>query len=147
MTKEPYWDSDSEKLRCHIVLDDDAAQKLSSRAGNAYFRAFIVENRATHQIGMKFRYKYRNPEERQWYFVTTDKPGEEGVEDFVFGIRSVLLTGAAMMHVELRDDQIVEFYPPDDGGDSTKTIIWLEMQDLIEISEVREIPLAADGPV
>ena len=35
------------------------------------------------------------------------------------------------------------FYPPDDGGDGLKTIIWLEQKDLIELKEVR--PEKGDG--
>ena len=143
--RSPFWDTSSEKLRCHIVLDDDAAQQLSPRAGPAFFRAFIVEDRVTHQIAMKFRWRYRDPDERQWYFISTDKPDKEGVEDFVRGIEEVLRTAASLVHIELRADQITAYYPPDDGGDTTKTIIWLEMQDLIEISEVREIPVVG-GP-
>lgn len=134
----PCWDSHSEKLRCHLVLDDGIAKKLSPRAAPAYFRAFIVEDRATHRISIKFRYKYLDPAQRTWYSASTDLPDAEGVELFAAGMKKVLRLAAAALGVTLTDDQFQAYYPPDDGGDPMSTIIWLEMKDLVEVTMVEE---------
>lgn len=141
LTIEPLagWIAPDEKLRCHMVLDDGIGQKLSPRAGPAYFRAFIVEDRETHRISMKFRYKYINPDERNWYRLPTEKTGDEGVRFLVAGMRKVLLLAATLLKVGIRPDHISEHYPPDDNGDWGATVIWLDMHDLIEITEVKEV--------
>ena len=133
------WVAPDEKLRCHMTLDDNLGQLLSPRAAPAYFRAFIVEDRETHRISMKFRYKYVNPDERNWYRFETNKKGDEGVRYLVAGMRKVLLLATTMLSLKARPDQIEEFYPPDDNGDWGATIIWLEMHDLVEITEVKEV--------
>ena len=137
-TEAPCWNANAEKLHCLIVLDDDIASKLSARPGPAFFRAFIVEDRATGQMRMKFRFQYINPDERNWYLVTTKLRGVEAIEFFQQGIEVMQRTAALAMGHQLPKDAISSFYPPDDGGDATATIIWLEMNDLIEIREVKE---------
>jgi hypothetical protein len=41
------WMSNEEKLLALIVLDDAVAARLTDRGGEAFFRAFIVQNRKT----------------------------------------------------------------------------------------------------
>jgi hypothetical protein len=126
MTQKTYWDSKGENLRCHIELDRNVARQLSRREPGGAFLALVVEDRSTHQIGMKFRYG-----DRRWHFVATDKPDKEGVEYCVSTITMVLRLTAAMVDVELRDDQIRALYPPEDP-DPVTTLIWLEVHDLID---------------
>jgi hypothetical protein len=134
------WDSPNEKLRCHILLVDNVAQALSPRAGPAFFRAFIVEDRATGAVSMKFRYNYKNPDDKKWYGVTTDKRGDAAVEYMRNAITVTLMTALSVLVArrEIPEKAVLAFYPPDDGGDPAKTVIWLDMRDLIEITAVKE---------
>jgi hypothetical protein len=128
------WNANAEKLRCLIVLDDDVAAKLSDRAGDAFCRAFIVEDRVTGAVKLKFRFRYSNPDERNWFSATTDKRGPEAVEHFESGMRFVLDEAARRLGFGLPKDSVKSFYPPDDGGDVGSVLIWLEMHDLIEMT-------------
>lgn len=139
MTDEPGWNANDEKLRCLIVLDDGVAELLSHRAGQAFFRAFIVEDRVTGKVRLKFRFRYKDPEQRNWFKATTDKRGDEAVEHFRSGVDEVLRTATSMLTVPLDANGVTAFFPPDDGGDVGSTLIWLEMRDLIEITEITEI--------
>jgi hypothetical protein len=134
MTDEPGWDGNAEKLRCLMVLDDGIAELLSHRAGQAFFRAFIVEDRASGEMRMKFRWRYKDPDDRSWCQATTDKRGDEAVEFFRSAIEKVLRTAASTLGLSIGVNGIKGFFPPDDGGDCASTLIWLEMRDLIEIS-------------
>ena len=135
---DPSWDVDNEKLLCHILLDDSYAPMLSTRAGPAFFRAFIVENRATGQLSMKFRFKYQDGK-RNWFRITPTDGGKTGIEELRKGVRSGLKTSAIFMGIPLPEDAVKFFDPPDDGGDGMKTVAWLVERDLIEVS-VEEMP-------
>ncbi len=134
MTDEAGWDANAEKLRCLIMLNDGIAELFSPRAGEAFFRAFIVEDRATGEVRLKFRYRYKNPDERNWYRATSGKRGAEAVEYFRSAIDKVLRTACSMLELPVDVDGVTAFFPPDDGGDCRSTLIWLDMRDLIEIS-------------
>lgn len=137
---EAGWNSNKERLLCMMVLDDDLAPALSPLAGPAFWRAFIVQNRKTGEVLVKFRFKYKNGE-RSWYAVTAkDKQNAEaeatrlrcGLEDVLrLALRAVPLD----IDPERVDHAVQCFYPPDDEGDPGKTIIWLEQRDLIEITK------------
>ena len=62
------WNANEEKLLALIVLSDDLAKRLSDRAGEAFFRAFIVQDRATGEIRMNFRFRYRDGD--SWFHVS-----------------------------------------------------------------------------
>jgi hypothetical protein len=132
------WDVQNEKLLSYVVLNDRYSRMLSSRAGDAFFRAFIVQNRATGQILMKLRFKYRDGE-RSWFEVTPTGRGEAAVEELRKGVRQVLETSAAIQGTPLPAGAIEFFDPPDDGGIPERTLDWLLAHDLIEVS-VEEIP-------
>jgi hypothetical protein len=134
------WNANTEKLLCLVLLDDKYAPRLSDRAGQAFARAFIVEDRASGEIRMMFRFRYKDPDERSWYEARPDqKKGIEAVEFLRHAIQDVWVTATAMLGGRrLPDDAVKAFYPPDDGGDPGRTIIWLEMQDLVEIAEATE---------
>ncbi len=123
------WDVDNEKLLCHLVVDDRLAPLLSHLAGEAYFRAFIVEHRQTRKISMKFRFHYSNGE-RSWFEVTPEEQSG-AVEHLRAGMEQVLRDAAKLMNRELPSDAVVAFYPPDDGGDGKLTVRWLQKQGLI----------------
>jgi hypothetical protein len=130
------WDANKEKLRCLLILHDSFAPLLSVRAGAAFFRAFIVEDRQTGDVSMKARWKYRDPEERNWIQAKTKNRGDVAVSEFVSGLRSVIQEASERMGQPLPPEALKAFYPPDDAGDPASTIIWLEMQDIVEITRV-----------
>jgi hypothetical protein len=138
---EPGWIVNAEKLRCLMLLDDGIAELLSDRAGSTYFRAFIVEDRVTGEIRLKFRYQYKDPNESNWFQVTTEKRGTEAVEDFRAKIEKILRTGYSILfNRHLPEPAVKSFFPPDDRGDGASTLIWLEMKDLIEIRVEQDEP-------
>ncbi len=127
------WDVDNEKLLSHIVLSDAYADLLCTDAGDAFFRGFIVENRKTHEVTLKFRFSYRDGK-RSWYKVTSKLQGEAAAGHLRDGISDVLRTGYAAQHGDaLPEDAIQYFDPPDDHGDGQNTIKWLLERDLIEV--------------
>lgn len=129
------WEMDKEKLRCFITLDDNVALMLTKgRGGEAYFRAFILENRSTGQIMMKFRHSYKDGTKNWYEGKAKDKVGEEAVTFLREAIETMLTIACIAVGVELKPGNVQAYFPPDDGGDFNKTVIWLEMQDLIEVS-------------
>lgn len=126
------WDIDKEKLLCHMVLDDSVAQVLSDDATEAFWRGFIVQNRATGQIMMKARWNYKS-KGRSWVEV---KPGPD-VKDPLLHLRrmweNVLCSAMEKLGVptNIAARAIECFYPPDDGGDGMKTVNWLKERELI----------------
>jgi hypothetical protein len=126
------WDLNNEKLLSHILIDDRYARLLSERAGEAFFRCFIVEDRATGAVSMKYRFKYSDGN-RNWFVVKSRERGAAAVDRLKLGMRKVISTAAQARGTPLPPDAIVYFDPPDDEGDGTKTIQWLVDRDLIEV--------------
>jgi hypothetical protein len=129
---KPYWNSNEERLLCMMLLDDGIAPRLSVRAGPAFWRCFIVQNRKTGIIYAKYRFRYKDPEEDRWYHIvpaTQDANTLQGTREKIEATYRLAVSIAG----EAPENAIQCFYPPDDGGDHMKTIIWLEQQDLIEI--------------
>jgi len=133
-------DLNKEKLRCVLVLEDRLAKRLSPTAGPAYWGGFIVEDRETHVVSAIFRFAYENGN-RNWFGLKV--PKELSSEDAVGFLRCVMedvvkkgldIFGLAPT---VANNAIHCWYPPDDGGDPAKTLIWLEQQDLVEIEVKR----------
>jgi hypothetical protein len=134
------WNANEEKLLCHIVLDDSLAPLLSSDAGPAFFRAFIVEDRKSGEVRLKFRFRYKSTP-RSWFRIAAQNlRGTEAVEDFRAGIEFMLTEAARKLGRPFPEGAIKCYYPPDDMGDVGRTIIWLEMQDLVEIDHIEPHP-------
>jgi hypothetical protein len=135
------WDANKEKLRALITLDDRVAQLLSPLAGDAFYRGFVVEDRKTGKVSAKFRYRYREPKEASWYTINLDDEhqGPGAVEYMIDGLTKTLVLGAKFMGIPLPATVVEVHRPPDDGGDWGRTLIWLEMKDLVEITEVKEV--------
>lgn len=134
------WNVNEEKLLCLMLLDDNLAPLMSSDAGPAYFRAFIVENRKTGEVALKLRFRYKRGPRMWTKFAHKELRGAEAMKEFHAGVVNMLTYAAQGIGRELPASAIKSFYPPDDQGDAGKTIIWLEMQDLIEIESVVPIP-------
>lgn len=126
------WNCADEKLLCHIVLNDRFAKDLSSRAGPAFFRGFIVQDRATGIVSMKFRFRYED-DDRQWYEVKPKEQGPGTMDELRTAMLQIMVEAAALMHKRLPAGSVEFFYPPDDGGQAERTIAWLKEQDLIEV--------------
>lgn len=131
------FDLTKEKMRCLMVLDDVVAGKLSCTAGPAYWRAFIMEDRTTHLVHAEFRFKYDSGK-RDWF---RNQPKEQTSPDAVTeelrcGLEDMMKKGFEVFGVdaEAAENAIRCYYPPDDGGDPAKTLIWLDQQDLVEIT-------------
>ena len=119
-----------------MLLDDSFAQKLSVKAAPAFWRAFIVQNRKTGIISAKMRWNYIG-KGRSWIEVEPSSQGnpEQMLEHLRCSLEDIIKTALIVFGVDQHDAEnaIHCFYPPDDGGDPAKTIIWLEQHDLIEV--------------
>lgn len=142
------FDLNKEKLRCVVVVDDEVAGKLCSHPGPAYYRGFILEDRETHRVFALYRFKYDDGE-RSWFRL--DPKEQNGVEAMVehlrCGVEDVLKLGLLVFGVDARllENAITFHYPPDDEGDPMKTIVWLEGQDLAEITVEKTSQNEADA--
>jgi hypothetical protein len=140
-------------LHCLVVLNDQLAPVMSSEAGNAFFRAFIVEDRKSGKIlaNMRLRYKYGD----SWFRlkIGPDKQHlsrEERIKYLAEGIAGVQgrLLEIVSGGVPPPKDAVICFYPPE-PEDADKTFDWLIAQDLIEVKEVtsngQTVPIAGGG--
>ena len=132
------WETEKEKLLCMMVLDDDVAAQLSREAGPAFWRGFIVQDRATGQIFAKFRYRYANGE-RNWYEIQPHQQNDQTMLTLRCKLEDSLVGIAGHLHIDL-SRAIKCFYPPDDEGDPTRILSWLEERDLIEIKFAKKKP-------
>jgi len=128
------WDSRNEKLLCHMVLNDKFADKLSHKAGKAFWRAFIIEHRATGLVMCKLRWNYID-RGRSWTHIIPQAGTKDPMNHLRRSLETVLSQAAIKLGLPETDaiSAIENFYPPDDGGDGQKTIDWLVEQDLIEV--------------
>jgi hypothetical protein len=129
------WIANKQKLICLMALNDEVAQAMSSKAGEAFFRAFIVEERDSGNISCKFRYRYTDG--GSWYTIELKdeeqkKSRAERVAKFQETMEEMILK--ALEHfggVKPPRAVFTSHFPPDDGGDWQKTIDWLVKEDLI----------------
>lgn len=142
------FDLAKEKMRCLMVLDDVVAGRLSCKAGPAYWRAFITEDRTTHLVHAEFRFKYDDGE-RNWF---RNQPKvqispEAAIEKLRCEMEDIMKTSFEVFGIDAAatENAIQCYYPPDDGGDPMKTIIWLEQQDLVEVTVETTSPEEADA--
>ena len=137
------FDLDKNKMRCFMVLDDSLGPRLSRNAAPAFWRAFILEDRTTHEIYAKMRFSYISGE-KTWFQLRPnqnlpqdqlDLTEDQIVESLRCGLEDAIKLANSLMGIDpvTVEHAIKCFYPPDDQGDPVKTIIWLEEQNLIEI--------------
>lgn len=138
------WDIDTEKLLCHMVLDDTFAPLVSSQAAPAFWRAFIVQNRTTGQIKAKIRWNYK-VRGRSWTHMTPGPTIKDPMNHCRRALENVLCQAMERMGIDMATaaKAIESFYPPDDEGDPMKTIAWLQERDLV--TEPRFEPLDPQG--
>jgi len=126
------WNANEEKLLALMVLSDARAEELSRLAGEAFFRAFIVENRTTGAVSMNFRFRYRDGKD-SWFQVPpkAGQPRAEALQQLREGVAQMVLQAAELMGVSLSPLDVECFQPPDDEGNWERTIQWLTDKDLI----------------
>lgn len=122
-----------------MLLGDQYSSLLSNKAGEAFFRAFIVMERESGDIVMKFRFKYSDGE-RSWMQVRKKRGSYPtvmaAVAELKDGMRKVLLESAKVMGKHLPDDAIVCFDPPPEIRDSANVldvVTWMQAKDLIDV--------------
>jgi hypothetical protein len=129
----------TQKLLCLITLDDRIGAALSDRAGTAFFRAFVVEDRKTGDVSARHRFRYTHGD--SWYAVTLSPEKQKLSRDEKVGylaerIESFMQQGCEKLAGMKPPKKMMErFYPPEpeDGG---KTIQWLIEQDLVEVTSI-----------
>jgi hypothetical protein len=144
----------TQKLHCLIVLDDRLASKLSDKAGEAFFRAFIVEDRKTGEIMANMRFRYKDHD--SWFRICPDKEKQrlstsERIEYLAGGVEKTQRT-ALMMLAKGKlapKEAITRHYPPEPEN-SEATMDWLIAQDLVQLRTVtgedgREILVSKEG--
>jgi hypothetical protein len=135
------WHSNNQKLIVLMVLDDEVGKAVTlDTAGEAFFRAFIVEDRTTQEISCNFRFRYAKGD--SWYSIgpRPHSSRAERVADLEEGMRFVLRTALGKLvedvgGLEVPDNIITSYFPPDDEGDGMKTIAWLIEKDLMRVGE------------
>jgi hypothetical protein len=134
---------DTQKLLCLMVLDDELAALLSDQAGEAFWRAFIVEDRVTGEIHARQRFRYVDHD--SWSHLNLNaerqkKSREERVDYLRGGLEFVLRGAFAMLTkgAPAPKDMVVNFFPPDDQGDGNNTLKWLIEKDLIYVRGVEK---------
>lgn len=134
------FDLNTQRLHCLIALNDNLALKLSSKAGEAFFRAFIVEDRDTGVVRCTFRFRYTD--EDSWFKFKLDKdkaalPLKEKIEYLADAVEGVLRLGSEIFTKGAAPptEAVVRWYPPE-PDDGQKTFDWLIAQDLISIRQV-----------
>lgn len=125
----------TEKLLCMIVLADDYAHMITDNAGDAFFRAFLVKHRETGEVTMRYRFRYKNRD--SWYHTTDSKLSEDPVELFTKAIHSVITTAVKKFaDIDLPENALIDFMPPDDNGDGNNSVKWLIEKDLMSAEYV-----------
>jgi hypothetical protein len=143
MTDAGGFDLRTQKLLCLILLDDTLASLLSDNAGEGFFRAFIVEDRATGEIVMNQRFRYvdgdswsrvrLNPERQKLSRAERVTYLQEGIESILRMALFAFSRGAAVPHEAVRC-----FYPPNPDGDSQLTLDWLIAEDLVYVAKIEK---------
>lgn len=133
------FDMSKEKLLCLMALDDSFAEQVTDRAGEAFWRAFIVENRKTGAITANHRFRYKNGD--HWYTLTPrEQKGMATRDSLIESLRKVIGT-ALLQFTGFEGNRLIHcHYPPDDGGDTEHTLRWLIEKDLVFVSKIEEWP-------
>lgn len=129
-----------QRLLCLIVLNDRLGHILSDKAKDAFFRAFIVQERDTSEVLCNYRFRYQDGD--SWYTVNLSAekqalPVKKRIEFIRHAIEDVMLRKSLQILADSMPpkDAVTCFYPPDpENGEAT--LQWLIDQDLVEITKV-----------
>jgi hypothetical protein len=135
----------TQKLHCLIVIDDTLGKALSCNADDAYFRAFVVEERETGEVFAKMRFRYTD--NTSWMEIHLDPEKQklsvaERVRYISGTVQRVMRTGMMVFAGggPVPDAAVVLFNPPN-PDDAEGTLEWLIQQDLVQITKI----VAPDG--
>jgi hypothetical protein len=139
------WETAKDKLICFMLVDDSLGIKVCgpSAKGIAFWRAFILEDRQTGEIHAVWRFKYPDGN-TSWTEITCTNglSGDAAKNHLRCALEDVINKANDVFGLP----QKVEcFYPPDDGGDPGKTLLWLDEHDLIEFRVEKIDPKKGDG--
>ena len=152
----------TQKLHCLMLIDDALADVLSDKAGEAFWRAFIVEERETGEISANFRFRYTDHD--AWFSIhpgedKQKQPHKQLIEELANGLEKTLRACLfAMSRGKVPAPKwrrfsswaaISRFYPPD-PEDGEKTAEYLIQEDLVAAKayideQGQEIPLTPEG--
>ncbi len=133
------WNANKEKLLTLVVLSDARAEHLSPMVGEAFFRAFIVQDRLSGEVGLNFRFRYKDGKDS--WFSAKPKDGhtpQEQARELREAMAEILLTAASAMGVSMSPLDIEYFDPPDDEGEWERTVQWLLDRDLVHPPKIVE---------
>lgn len=128
-------DFSTQKLIAMAVLDDDIGALLSPKAGDTFWRGFLIQERATGEYAFLYRFEYTD--EACWVRLTfrEQRPSLEALLEELKQKFGEVILGIARKHLpglKLAPDAFQWFVVPEaDREDSGRTMIWLEMQDLV----------------
>jgi hypothetical protein len=129
------WNMNEQKLHCMVVLNDVVGKKLSNKAGEAFFRAFVVESRETGEVWCKQRFRYTHGD--SWFVMKAGSDTkllsrDQQVRYFANAVATTMRIGvSAAAGGRAVPEGVVEcFYPPDPES-SKATLEWLQAQDLL----------------
>lgn len=134
-------DLTTHKLLAMATLDDNFAHLLSDDAAEAFWRGFLLEDRKTGVLSFTFRFSYVE-KGRSWTnieFVTPRASLEDLIEEIKLKMAMALLSGKAAKAAGMGPEAFRwHEVPVADREDSKRTMIWMEMQDLVH--EPRFVP-------
>jgi hypothetical protein len=138
---------DTQKLLCLMLLNDQLATALSDKAGEAFFRAFIVEDRLTGEIHARQRFRYVDHDSWSHLNLNAERQKLGRAQRVAFlqeGIEKVLREALRLFaSAEPPKSAVLSFFPPDDEGDGVKTIKWLMEQNLIHEPRIESVDESA----
>lgn len=137
------------KLIAMAALDDGLGALLSKNAGEAFWRGFLIQDRATGVYTFKYRFNYKGPAGRSWTEIEFVKPRESldalmeeirtKMGETLVGIASVIVAPLPCDSADVFQWHVV---PEADREDGNRTLIWMEMHDLVNPPrfEKKEVP-------
>lgn len=125
-------DLSTHKLLAMALLDDDIGVKMSPDASDTYWRGFVLQDRTTGEYSFRFRFEYKS--HCSWIQL---KPGKTiTFEEFLEKLK-VQVVGMLVIIGQRNGAKVTasDFHwyvvPEEDREDSGRTVVWLEMQDLV----------------
>jgi hypothetical protein len=125
------WDATKDKLICFMLVDDSLGEAICGpeAKGIAFWRAFILEDRQTGEVHALWRFKYPDGRRSWTEILCKDKSRDDAQTYIRCALEDIINRASAIFNLP---HKVECFYPPDDGGDPKKTLLWLDERDLIE---------------
>jgi hypothetical protein len=139
-------DLNTHALLAMAAFDDDLAPV---NAAEGYWRGFLLQDRATGALSFEYRFHYTDVEnggtKRSWYRLTFNDNWKSlgDLDAQIDAIRTKVLSAMlamTRMHIPDAPESVYSWHvvPAADRGDFKRTLIWMEMQDLVHEPEFKE---------